>query len=294
MVKRFLFAGIVMFSALAFTACLDKDSSEDLEDVPAGTAVTGTVTVTDGNGTEHTYTRTVGGTVADYVDLGLPSGTLWATHNIGATNEYDYGAYFAWGEVGAAEEGYTKGLKTSETYGSKDNGYGYYGWENFKYKNEDYAKVNGYSKYLVQSELGPIDNKTTLELCDDAAYVNWGNGWRMPTYDQNEELRNYTTIQFYKAGNTEFNGVAGYKLTSKVEGYTSKYLFFPAAGRYSDDECEDKTKRVYIWSSELNTETDSYSIGMSLYLQPSGTFAWRTLGMSVRPVRTKGASRTTD
>ena len=108
----------------------------------------------------------------DYVDLGLPSGTLWATCNVGADSIGDYGDRFAWGETSPKEA---------------------YNWQNYKY-----AVINDrvwLLKYCVNDwgthngEYGFEDLLTELEAIDDAATVNWGEGWRTPTVDDWRELR---------------------------------------------------------------------------------------------------------
>lgn len=85
----------------------------------------------------------------EYVDLGLS--VKWATCNVGATTPEDYGDYFAWGEISPKTE---------------------YNWGTYKYRS-----VNKLTKYCFATASGIADNKTTLELSDDAAYVNWGKGW---------------------------------------------------------------------------------------------------------------------
>ena len=83
-----------------------------------------------------------------YVDLGLISGTKWATCNVGASSPEDYGYYFAWGEVSP------KFVYDSDSY--------------------KWSKGSYYSKYCVNKSDGFVDNKKILDLSDDAAYVNWG------------------------------------------------------------------------------------------------------------------------
>ena len=148
-----------------------------------------------------------------YVDLGLPSGIKWATCNVGANSPEEYGDYFAWGETSP---------KTT-----------YYNWSNYKYCNGDEYSM---TKYCRSSEYGTVDNKTTLELSDDAAHVNWGGKWRMPTKAEYDELRStyYCTWTW-----TTQNGVNGYRVTSKINGNS---IFLPAAGSYD----------IY-WSSSLGT-----------------------------------------
>ena len=113
-----------------------------------------------------------------WVDLGLPSGTRWATCNIGAEKPQDYGNYYAWGEV----------IQKS-----------FYSWSTYKY-GSDYDQL---TKYCNKSEYGVNDNKTVLELEDDAAYMNWGGKWRMPTDEQQTELRK----QCYWVWTESYNGV---------------------------------------------------------------------------------------
>ena len=93
----------------------------------------------------------------EWVDLGLTSGTLWATCNVGATAPEDYGDYFAWGETEPKED---------------------YSWSTYKWCNGSYKTQ---TKYCTNSKYGTVDDKTELEPEDDAAFVNWGSTWRMPT-----------------------------------------------------------------------------------------------------------------
>ena len=115
---------------------------------------------TSSNGGSSGHTGTENG--HEYVDLGLPSGTKWATCNVGASKPQDYGNYYAWGET-----------STKETYK----------WSTYKYgtydDDGDYSKLTKYNT---------SDSKTTLDLSDDAAHVNWGGKWRMPTFEQLSEL----------------------------------------------------------------------------------------------------------
>ena len=138
-----------------------------------------------------------------YVDLGLPSGTLWATMNVGATKPEEYGDHFAWGET-----------TTKSTYD----------WSTYKWCE---GSSNTMTKYCNDSSYGYngfTDDKTELDLEDDAAYVNWGAGWRMPSIDQISELINssYTTTEWITV-----NDVKGQLITSKRNG---KSIFLPAAG----------------------------------------------------------------
>lgn len=132
----------------------------------------------------------------EYVDLGLPSGNLWAKCNLGASAPEAYGDYYAWGEVEPKQE-YTK--------------------SNHKWYKEG-APSQGFTKYNNE------DGKLTLEDEDDAVIQKIGNGWRTPTLADFRELTNqkYTTIE-----KTTLNGVAGYQITSKKN---KKSIFIPCAG----------------------------------------------------------------
>ena len=114
----------------------------------------------------------------EYVDLGLPSGTLWATCNIGANKPEECGDYFAWGETTAKSD---------------------YNWDTYKWCN---GSSNTMTKYCTNSGFGLVDNKKELDSEDDAATANWGNNWCMPTYDQAVELFNssYTTTEWNNRG----------------------------------------------------------------------------------------------
>lgn len=136
----------------------------------------------------------------EFVDLGLPSGTLWSTKNIGAANPEDYGFYFAWGET-APKESYT--------------------WETYKWGYIDSHGEWILSKYNMNTINGAVDNITELELADDAAYVIFGASWRMPTWEQARELVEYCSWTW-----TSKNGVRG-QLGTGPNGNT---VFLPAAG----------------------------------------------------------------
>ncbi|MCR5851586.1 MAG: Ig-like domain-containing protein [Bacteroidaceae bacterium] len=196
----------------------------------------------------------------EYVDLGLPSGTLWATCNVGAEKPEDYGDYFAWGETA----GYNSG-KTN------------FSWSTYKYCKGSNSTM---TKYCTNSSYGIVDNKTELEPEDDAATVNWGSGWQMPSLEQCEELINssYTTMTW-----TTENGVYGRKITSKSNGNT---IFFPAAGFRYDAIIYYSGSYGLIWSrslSSLNTDYASYYILFDSR-DISTSYANRFEGHSVRPV----------
>ena len=192
----------------------------------------------------------------EWVDLGLPSGTLWATCNVGANSPEEYGDYYAWGETQP---------KTS------------YNWSTYKYCKGSYDTM---TKYCTNSSYGTVDNKTVLEPSDDAATANWGSGWQMPSLEQLKELYNssYTTTTW-----TTINGKYGRKITSKSNGNS---IFLPAAGYRNDTSLGSAGSRGFYWSRSLST---SYSDNACyLYFNSGGIYTYygsRYYGQSVRPVR---------
>ena len=191
----------------------------------------------------------------DYIDLGLPSGTLWATCNIGANAPEEYGDYFAWGE--------TK---------PKSN----YTWSTLKYCEDNTGYT--FSKYNTQSYYGNVDKKTTLDRSDDAAYQNWGSDWCMPTLDQIKELKDKCTWTW-----TTKNGKNG----CEVKGPNGKTLFLPAAGGPYGTSLYFDGSNGYYWSSSLNADLPYCGRALSFSSGGVDPRSWndRDVGFSVRPVR---------
>lgn len=191
----------------------------------------------------------------DYVDLGLSDGTLWATMNVGASHPEDYGDYFAWGETKPKDQ---------------------YDWNTYTWYED--GKV---TKYNTSSSSDKVDGLKELLPEDDAAYVNWGPEWRMPSFDQISKLLDGCTWQW-----TEQNGVYGRKGTSKSNGNT---IFLPAAGYRYDASLYSAGATGGYWSRTRSSDYPSYAF--CLYFN-SDRVNWvsygRFLGLSVRPVRAQG------
>ena len=187
--------------------------------------------------------------VDGYVDLGLPSGTLWATCNVGASSPEEYGDFFAWGETEPKSE---------------------YAWTNyFDYDADDAS--NRYKKYNNDGGL------TELLPEDDAAAANWNEGWQMPSKEQFEELidPSYTTTVW-----TEQNGVYG----RMIIGKNSNSIFLPAAGFCWGMSHNTAGSDGYYWSRTLNASSglaEDLCFGSSGI---SGLSSGRGMGFSVRPV----------
>ena len=164
----------------------------------------------------------------DYVDLGLTSGTLWATMNVGATSETDYGSYFQWGDTvdkRDADCSWSTYKHCNGTAGTTD--------ENVKF-----------TKYNVNSSYGTVDNKITLDLEDDAARVHMRGDWRMPSYALMEELACETDRE--EITNYNNTGVRVFKFTSKANG---KSIIFPASGNRDGSSNNNKGGNTYVWSN---------------------------------------------
>ena len=226
----------------------------------------------------------------EYVDLGLPSGLKWATCNVGAEKPEDYGKYYAWGETSAYGEApsaypsdYTKTQNSSYTGQSTET---VYDWSHYKYMTNGSSSWSGCSKYTFADNqksgcwysgdtfIG--DNKKVLDLEDDAAHVNWGGDWRMPTKEEQDELR---TKCKWTWGSQ--NGVNGYT----VVGPNGNSLFLPAAGYRYGSDLDGAGSYGYYWSSSLSSDYSSYAYYLYFY---SGSVDWgsnsRSSGRAVRPV----------
>lgn len=187
----------------------------------------------------------------EYVDLGLPSGTLWATCNIGANSPEDYGDYFAWGETAPKHE-YTQ--------------------QNYEWY--DYSRYI-FTKYCTYSMYGIVDHKTELDPEDDAAYVNWGPSWRMPTLEQIQELIDNCSWKW-----TLRNGEFGQLVT----GPNGNTLFLPTTGMNNSSIINADWLGV-IWSRTLFIEPHS---GYVLEYHGGGLQVYndhRSWGCTVRAVR---------
>lgn len=202
----------------------------------------------------------------EWVDLGLPSGTLWATCNIGASKPEDYGNYYAWGETSTKSRYY---------------------WDTYRYANYANGDHRNMTKYCSKSDYGNngfTDNWTTLQSADDPATANWGSGWQTPSQDQLNELASNTTNQW-----TTRNGVNGMLFTSK-NGQT---IFLPAAGfssiREGVSELFCAGSRGYYWSKSLSTgyPDSAYHLCLDSYSCNGYNSRGRDLGLTVRPVRQK-------
>ena len=173
----------------------------------------------------------------DYVDLGLPSGTLWSTMNVGASKPSDYGMYFQWGDV----QGYT-----FDQVGKDKQ----FSWSDYKFSID--GSSSNFRKYKTEGDV--------LELEDDAAHAYMGGSWHIPTPTQISELLNtaYTTNEW-----TTQDGVNGRLFTSKTDD--SKSIFIPAAGGAWDGSVDGRGDNDFVWSSVLSSSGVDYGQGLGFY-----------------------------
>ena len=187
--------------------------------------------------------------VPEAIDMGLS--VKWASLNLGATKPEEYGDYYAWGEIDPKS---------------------YYDWPTYNWCSGSSETL---TKYNTNSNYGTVDNKTVLDLEDDAAHMTLGGNWRMPTEQELDELRTNCTWTW-----TTQNGINGQKVT----GANGNSIFLPAAGKHGIVGLTDTGSYGYYWSSSLHAGPQSAS-GLSLHSSyASIAISFRYCGFSVRPV----------
>ena len=212
--------------------------------------------------------------VPEAVDLGLPSGLKWASCNVGASAPEEYGDYFAWGETAPY---YTSGHSQDISCSNWENNKTGYNWASYKFELGT-GWQGPFSKYVTENSdnIGNVDNNTELDPDDDAAAINWGGTWRMPTDTEWTELRTECNWTW-----TTQNGVNGYLIT----GTNQNSIFLPAAGYRYDSSLSDAGSNGDYWSSSLTTGNPNYAWGVYFYsggVYRSGYLRYH--GQSVRPV----------
>ena len=221
----FAIAGIA-----AFTACSDDDEDEVAN-----------------NAGEHVA---IGGTVGEVVDLGLS--VKWASQNLGAASQEDFGKYFVFGETAP-----------------KDN----YTWDTYKW-----GTAETLTKYQLSSVDNSVQNGRVLELDDDAARVNWGGKWRTPTQREILELIKNTTWKWKSV-----NGVNGHEIV----GPNGNSIFIPAAGYQNGTETYNVGTKIVLLSSTLmgwTTYDDINYVSIGSGFAPQWALNNREWGRSIRPV----------
>ena len=241
---------IVVLSTFILTSCKkEEDDSISMNDVKIG------IQLISGNNNKD----------YEVVDLGLTSGNLWATCNIGATSPEQTGNYYAWGETTTKNS---------------------FEWSNYALSRDgDRFSI---TKYCLHTDNGQVDNKKKLETTDDVAYTLMGEKWRIPDESDFSELIRSCTRKW-----CTLNGVGGFLFTSKKKGYEDRSLFFPLAGTKDYDQIKHEGKYGWYWSTDLFTDdanqikTTEISVLWLEHIEVDNqiiNFRTRYLGLPVRPV----------
>ncbi len=213
------------------------------------------------NTTLYAQWMALSGDSHSFVDLGLPSGILWATCNVGAANPEDYGYYFAWAE-------------TMEK--------GAYTWESYRYAEGttwNYPRLTKYCSDPLFGDNSFSDNLFVIEASDDAATANWGSDWRMPTSTEMQELFDNCTHSW-----TTQNGINGLLFV----GSNDNSIFLPAAGyRSGCDLSYDGSYGIY-WTSSLYEDVPSRAWGLFFGSDSNETRqTYRNCGLTIRAVKSR-------
>ena len=215
--------------------------------------------------------------ILEAVDLGLPSGTKWATFNVGASAPEEFGDYFAWGET---EPHYADGHSQDNPCIDWRDDYNGYNWANYKWVEEggnSWADINKYTFADNQKSNGETfvgDNKKELDDEDDVAVQLWGGDWQMPTYEQQVELRDkcyWVWTDNYKGKSV--NGYIVYKVKADADKVkkatydvaTDTHIFLPAAGHRYDARLYGAGSYGYYWSRSLDTDNSGYAHYLYFY-----------------------------
>lgn len=213
----------------------------------------------------------------DYVDLALPSGTLWATCNVGANHPAEWGEFYAWGET-------------------KSKAKGSYTWLNYSL-NKGKALGNSERPALVTPKIAPekllkycfisrhgvVDKINELALVDDAASANWGKDWRMPSVEQIEELLTYCNFEYSWQGNAYCSIIRGRNGNSIVVPLSGNYVVIPGE---KTSRNIDVNKGGFYWTRNLSGSDDLYAICLQISDNGSKNKSAeiRYKGLNVRPV----------
>ena len=209
MKKFFSVLAFAAFSAFLFTGC-DKEDPDaiKMEDVNKGIKI-----VIGADGKEY-----------QVVDLGLNSGNLWATCNMGATSPEQTGSFYAWGETQPKTQ---------------------FGWVTYAFAEGNEISIK---KYCTNKDYGTPDQITNLEKADDAAYVALGKDWMIPEKKDFNELmtKKNCDIKWCK-----LNGVGGFLFTSVRKGYEGNSIFIPLAGMNDYASVRMSGSYGWYWCNEL-------------------------------------------
>ena len=198
------------------------------------------------------------------IDLGLPSGRLWADRNVGAEKETDYGLYFQWGDVVGYADASHSTWETCPGNGGNDiyNARSISAWDAENLKS---GASMGYVTEILKPEA-------------DAATVNMGSKWRMPTHEDCRELLSNTNYEY-----AEINGVKGGKFINKND--SSKYIFLPFAGAAMEGSFMVQGTAGAIWSSSVSLKWSDCAYYLNVKNSASTENAeWRSVAYPIRGV----------
>lgn len=246
-----LSAAFVALSAFFLTSC----EKEDPDAISISDAKKGVQIIKGKDGKEY-----------EVVNLGLPSGNLWAVCNIGASSPEETGSFFAWGET-APKNNFT--------------------WTNYKW-----GERLEITKYCFDEEKGDIDSLSVLDISDDAANYIMGDGWQIPSAeDFNELLRSRNCDKKW----CKLNGTGGFLFTSVKKGYEGNSLFIPLSGMQDYEKIRFQDQYGYYWCNELYFDninrkymSNEASVLWLEHLEEVDNklvdFRTRYLGLPIRPV----------
>lgn len=203
--------------------------------------------------------------IDNFVDLGLPSGTLWGKYNLGVDfKKYQmdlvpnwFGDYYAWGEI-EPKENYT--------------------WETYKFNRGQNKVGMSLIKYCNNTTYGFGDKHTVLEDQDNVVKQKFSKDCDLPTYEQVTELCNNTSVDWTE----DYQGIEGLSGNIVRSNINGNEIFFPDTGHYQGDSA-DLHDGPELWTKDF-VPTDNQAIQMYLGTGIDAFAAYRCLGMPVRPV----------
>lgn len=204
-------------------------------------------------------------TYPEFIDLGLPSGTLWADRNLGATTPEGYGDHYAWART-----------KPDSLFSSS-----LYGWNRF---NRLTDPKTGQKKRNQWNHYNVIDSLKVLKLSDDAAAVAFDSVAHTPTYEEMYELLNECEWT-----QDTINDVRGYRVT----GTNGNSIFLPCAGMGMYDGIHDLNSVGDYWTSSLPSYNGNYPYELMIIPRDEqerhefSSLTQRYQGCSIRPVKSK-------
>ncbi len=206
--------------------------------------------------------------IDELVDLGLS--VKWATCNLGARRPEQFGDFYAWGETEVKDD---------------------YSWENYLFgtmtTEEECGSDKDPLKKYVQGGRKYDSDRGIASSRYDVAFVDLGEGWHIPTYEEVEELLQGCTWKWFAKGNADFNGVPGFKVTSKKEGFTDKFIFLPAAGFTNEKGLKNVDQWGCYWTSVSDDNyiaSGAYGLRFDVKEGPEWVCGHRNYGFAIRPV----------